>query len=62
MNPWWVVLVATIVFGCVAFLSIQMSAWVCKDVVPFDDGPKPGRPPVTLLIAALGFPPSRSSH
>jgi prepilin signal peptidase PulO-like enzyme (type II secretory pathway) len=50
MNPWWVVLVATIVFGCVAFLSVQLSAWVCKDVVPFEDGPKPGRPPVTFLI------------
>jgi prepilin signal peptidase PulO-like enzyme (type II secretory pathway) len=50
MNPWWVVLVATIVFGCVAFLSVQLSAFVCKDIVPFDDGPKPGRPPVTLLI------------
>jgi prepilin signal peptidase PulO-like enzyme (type II secretory pathway) len=50
MNPWWVVLIATIVFGCVGYLSIQLSARVCKGVVPFEDGPAPGRPPVTLLV------------
>jgi hypothetical protein len=26
MNPWWIDLIATIVFGCVGFLSIQLSA------------------------------------
>jgi prepilin signal peptidase PulO-like enzyme (type II secretory pathway) len=55
MNPWWVVLVATIVYGCVGFLSIQLSAAVCNGVTPFDDGPKPGRPPVTALVAGAGF-------
>ena len=55
MNPWWIDLIATIVFGCVGFLSIQLSARVCKDVVPFEDGPKPGRPPVTLLIVGTAI-------
>jgi prepilin signal peptidase PulO-like enzyme (type II secretory pathway) len=50
MNPWWIDVIATVVFACVAFLSIQLSAAVCKNVVPFDDGPPPGRPPVTALI------------
>jgi prepilin signal peptidase PulO-like enzyme (type II secretory pathway) len=55
MNPWWVVLVATIVYGCVGFLSIQLSAAVCNGVTPFEDGPKPGRPPVTVLVAGAGL-------
>jgi len=50
MNPWWIVLIATVAFGCVGFLSVQLSAAVCKNVVPFEDGPKPGRPPVTALV------------
>jgi prepilin signal peptidase PulO-like enzyme (type II secretory pathway) len=55
MNPWWVVLIATIVYGCVGFLSIQLSAAVCKNVVPFEDGPKPGRPPVTVLVVGAAL-------
>ena len=58
MNPWWIDLIATVVFGCVGFLSIQLSALVCRNVVPFDDGPKPGRPPVMALVigaAIVGF-------
>jgi Flp pilus assembly protein protease CpaA len=50
MNPWWIDVIATVVFGCVGFLSIQLSAAVCKNVVPFEDGPPPGRPPVTALV------------
>ena len=58
MNPWWIDLIATVVFGCVGYLSVQLSATVCKNVVPFEDGPKPGRPPVLGLIlgcALVGF-------
>jgi prepilin signal peptidase PulO-like enzyme (type II secretory pathway) len=58
VNPWWIDLIATVVFGCVGYLSVQLSATVCKNVVPFEDGPKPGRPPVLGLIlgcALVGF-------
>jgi len=55
MNPWWVSAIAAIVYGCVGFLSIQLSAAVCKNVVPFDDGPAPGRPPVVALVVGAGL-------
>jgi prepilin signal peptidase PulO-like enzyme (type II secretory pathway) len=38
-------------FGCAAFLTIQLSASICAKIVPFDDGPKPGKPPTPWLIA-----------
>jgi prepilin signal peptidase PulO-like enzyme (type II secretory pathway) len=46
-----------LLYGCAAFLAVQLSAVVCKTIVPFDDGPKPGRPPTAMLIggaAAIG--------
>ena len=49
--PWWVVGLVAVVFGCIGFLAIQLSATVCKTIVPFDDGPKPGRPPSVALVA-----------
>jgi prepilin signal peptidase PulO-like enzyme (type II secretory pathway) len=51
MNPWWVDAVAAIVYGCAAYLALQIGALVCRDIVPFDDGPAPGRPPVAGLVA-----------
>jgi prepilin signal peptidase PulO-like enzyme (type II secretory pathway) len=51
MNPWWVTAIAGVVYGCAAFLAIQFGAAVCANAVPFADGPRPGRPPVVMLVA-----------
>ena len=50
--PWWVVAVVSIVFGCIGFLATVLAAFVCKSIVPFDDGPKPGTPPTRTLVAS----------
>jgi len=52
MSPIWLVAVTAIVYASAAFLGIQFSAAICRDFTPFDDGPRPGRPPVAFLIAA----------
>jgi prepilin signal peptidase PulO-like enzyme (type II secretory pathway) len=40
-------------FGCAAFLAMQAGEALCKRVVPFEDGPKPGKPPaIALLVGA----------
>ncbi len=48
--PIWVVAMVAVVFGCIGFLAIQLSAFVCRSIVPFEDGPKPGRPPRIVLV------------
>jgi len=51
-----VLLVGTL-YGCAAFLVIQLAASICAKIVPFEDGPRPGSPPVPWLIggaAAIG--------
>lgn len=53
--PWWVVAIVTLVFACVGFLAIQLSASVCKTIEPFDDGPKPGRPPSLALVVGAAL-------
>ena len=51
--PLWVVAMVAVVFGCIGFLAIELSALVCKSIVPFDDGPTPGRPPrIALIVGA----------
>jgi prepilin signal peptidase PulO-like enzyme (type II secretory pathway) len=45
-------------FGFIAWLAGKVSAAVCKTIVPFEDGPPPGKPPVAVLVALvsiLGF-------
>ncbi len=37
-------------YGCAAFLAVQLSASICAGIVPFEDGPKPGKPPTAWLI------------
>ncbi len=46
------VLAAAAFFACIAFIAVHASRTVCADVAPEDDGPKPGTPPVAVLIAA----------
>jgi leader peptidase (prepilin peptidase)/N-methyltransferase len=48
--PPWVIAIVAVVFGCIGFLSIQLAAYVCRTIVPFEDGPKPGRPPSIALV------------
>jgi len=55
MSPIWLVAVSAVVYASAAFLGIQFSAAICRDFVPFHDGPRPGRPPVALLIACSGL-------
>ncbi len=55
MTAWWVVLVVAILYGCAAFLGVQFSASLCEKIVPFDDGPRPGKPPSAALIAGAAL-------
>ncbi len=48
--PLWVVAIVAMVFGCIGFLAMELSAFVCRSIEPFDDGPPPGRPPRILLV------------
>ncbi len=34
---------------------MQLVASLCENIVPFDDGPKPGRPPTAALIAGAAI-------
>jgi len=51
MNPGWIVAVTAAVFGCAAYFGTQSGAWAAARIVPFEDGPAPGRPNAILLIA-----------
>ncbi len=50
-SPPAIIAIVAIVYGCAAFLALQASAAICKTVVPFDDGPRPGTPPSVLLVS-----------
>jgi prepilin signal peptidase PulO-like enzyme (type II secretory pathway) len=49
--PWWLLAVIGMVFACGTYLTIQFAAFLCKDIVPFEDGPRAGKPPVLALVA-----------
>ena len=42
---------AALVFGCLAWFGVVLSARVCRDLPRLEDGPPPGRAPVQLLVA-----------
>jgi prepilin signal peptidase PulO-like enzyme (type II secretory pathway) len=46
------VLAAAGFFGCIAFIAVCVSRSVCAGVPPEEDGPRPGKPPEVLLVAA----------
>ncbi len=50
MSGWWTIPLIGALFGCAAFLAIQLSASICSKITPFEDGPKPGNPPTAWLI------------
>jgi len=46
------ILASGLAFACGTFLAMQLSAMLCENITPFDDGPRPGTPPVRSLIGA----------
>jgi prepilin signal peptidase PulO-like enzyme (type II secretory pathway) len=42
-------------FGCVAFIAAQLSASVCRTIVPAEDGPPTSTPPYVVLVAAAAL-------
>jgi leader peptidase (prepilin peptidase)/N-methyltransferase len=49
----WVPFVGAL-FACAAYLGLQLAAHLCDGIEPFEDGPKPGKPPTPWLIAGAG--------
>ncbi|MBC5799111.1 MAG: prepilin peptidase [Candidatus Eremiobacteraeota bacterium] len=57
-TAWGASSLDALAYAAVAAVAVWASARVCRTIVPFDDGPRPGRPPITALIAAaaaIGF-------
>jgi prepilin signal peptidase PulO-like enzyme (type II secretory pathway) len=50
MSSSFSVIVVALLYGCCAFLAIRFVSSLCDKIVPFDDGPEPGRPPTGALI------------
>ncbi|GAC1307657.1 MAG: hypothetical protein NVSMB19_20520 [Vulcanimicrobiaceae bacterium] len=51
MSGFFYVLLVALLYGCAGFLAIGFVSSLCDKIVPFEDGPKPGRPPTAFLIA-----------
>ena len=50
MNAWWFAPLVGLFYGCAASLGLRWSASLCDEIVPFEDGPRPGKPPTIALI------------
>lgn len=50
MSDVFYVVGVALLYGCAAFLTIGWVSSLCDKIVPFDDGPKPGRPPTIALV------------
>ncbi len=46
---------AVVVFGCVAFVGVDLSRIVCARIGPLDGAPPLGEPPVAVLVAAAAL-------
>lgn len=44
-----VVLVA-LLFGAIAMLGLTYASSLCDKIIPFEDGPEPGKPPTAVLV------------
>ena len=53
--PLWVWLAAAIVFGCSAYLAMQVAAFVYAKDAPLPGGPAPSRVPAAVLIVGSAF-------
>ena len=49
------ILAGAIVFGCLAWFGVGLSARVCRNIERLADGPPPGTPPVRFLIAGAAL-------
>ncbi len=47
--------IAAIFFGSIAFIATYVSQMVCTGIVPADDGPPRGKPPVPILVAGAAL-------
>ena len=52
MIPVWQIALIAAIYGGLAYLALEASRVLCAKIEPFDDGPKPGKPPIALLIGA----------
>jgi len=55
---WLIAILCAVIFGFGGFLGARMAEEACKSIVPFEDGPRTGKPPVGVLIgcgALLGM-------
>jgi hypothetical protein len=43
-------IIVAVIYGCGAYLAIQLSDYICKDIERFADGPAPERMPVRFVI------------
>lgn len=55
MHAWWMAPLVGLLYGCAAYLGLQCSASICEKIVPFDDGPRPGKPPTIALIGGAAI-------
>ena len=46
----WFAPLVGLLYGCAADLGLKYSASMCEEIVPFQDGPRPGTPPTIALI------------
>ena len=47
-----VAFLAALFFGCIAYIATQLSASVCRNIAPADDGPPTSKPPYVVLVAS----------
>lgn len=44
------IVVIAVLYGCGAFLCLQFAESLCAKIQPFEDGPRPGKPPLAALL------------
>jgi leader peptidase (prepilin peptidase)/N-methyltransferase len=55
MAMGWETFVSATFFGGIAFIGSLLGRWVCKAMVPFEDGPRQGKPPTAALLIGNGL-------
>lgn len=55
MNLLWFAPLIGLFYGFTASLGLKCSASMCDEIVPFDDGPRPGKPPTIALIVGAAI-------
>lgn len=55
MNGLPFVISTALAYGCAGALALRAVSSLCDTIVPFDDGPVPGRPPTIALICGAAI-------